>query len=164
MYQLTKNNLKSESGNKSDTKDSFYQDFQKHRKQYQTKTKAFDYRKWLQEQEDYKSRVKLVLHDLQNEKMAEAVEEYKSLVAQEGFSLERCLEKEDFMDFGFWLSEELLSNGDYKEAENILEKIITSELQKPYFKHFFCEVLALKKRVTKQRSKSFNLDEQTFMA
>ena len=76
---LTNQISNSFNGKPGKEEDSFYQGFQKYRKQYQTKFKTFDYRKWLTEQEDYKSRSKLIIYDLFHGRKKEAVDEFKSM-------------------------------------------------------------------------------------
>ena len=76
---LTNQISNSFNGKPGKEEDSFYQGFQKYRKQYQTKFKTFDYRKWLTEQDDYKSCSKLIIYDLFHGREKEAVDEFKSM-------------------------------------------------------------------------------------
>ena len=138
--------------------DSFYQGFQKYRKQYQTKFKTFDYRKWLTEQEDYKSRSKLIIYDLFHGRKKEAVDEFKSMnMNHHDFML--SLPPEDFMDYGYLLAEELASFGEYYDAIILLEHIIFSERNKPYFKKFFIEVSDFTRKILRHKIKGKMNDE-----
>ena len=76
---LTNQISNSFNGKPGKEEDSFYQGFQKYRKQYQTKFKTFDYRKWLTERDDYKSCSKLIIYDLFHGREKEAVDEFKSM-------------------------------------------------------------------------------------
>lgn len=155
---LTNQISNSFNGQTGKEKDSFYEDFQKYRKQYQTKIKTFDYRKWLAEQDDYKSRSKLIIYDLFNGRKKEAVGEFKSMnMNHHDFML--SLPPENFMDYGYLLAEELASFGEYYDAIILLEQIIVSERNKPYFKNFFIEVTDFTKKILRHKIKGKMNDE-----
>lgn len=121
--------------------DTFYARFQK-----ETVDSGFDYRLWLVGQTDLESRTQLIVFDLFHNLEEEAVAEYLRLrAAPKSFWLSLYMDREDFMDFGFILAEELYLRDHHYEAFVILEEIIYEELKKNYFKHFFPEVLKLAK-------------------
>ena len=106
--------------------------------------KGFDYRLWLLEREDAESRAKLIFFDLLHGFEGEAVSVYLGLMRGEGgFSLERQLGREDFMDCGFILAEELEARGELYEAFALISSIVECEYQRPYFRHFFPEAIGL---------------------
>ena len=106
--------------------------------------KGFDYRSWLLEREDAESRAKLIFFDLLHEFEDEAVSAYLELIwGESGFSLEKKLGREDFMDCGFILAEELEARGKLYEAFALIARIVECEYIRPYFRHFFPEAIEL---------------------
>lgn len=121
--------------------DSTYVKFRQYR-DGQTGTSGFDYRLWLMERDDSESRAKLIFFDLLHGLEDEAVAEYRARRALEGgFVLSRYFDREDFMDCGFILAEELSFRGEHYEAFLLLAEVIRLETEKPYFRHFFPEVI-----------------------
>ena len=57
------------------------------------------------------------------------------------FSLTSVLDREAFMDIGFILAEELLFRKEYYDAFLLFEHIVKLENEKPYFRHFYSELL-----------------------
>lgn len=109
-----------------------------------SQAESFDYRFWLLKRSDYESRAKLIFFDLFHGLESEAVEEYNTRRSEaRGFYLSKYFNREDFMDCGFVLAEELYLRGEYYEAFLLFEEIFYLEKQKPYFKHFFPEVMIL---------------------
>ncbi len=107
-----------------------------------TKADSFDYRAWLSVRTDEESQCRLVVFDLMNRREDDAVREYKKLYAVKGDNpLARWFKREDFMDYGFILAEELALRGEYYDAVCLLEQIILMERKIAYFKFFFPEVL-----------------------
>lgn len=105
---------------------------------------GFDYRLWLMGRDDDESRAKLIFFDLLHDLEEEAVREYRARRASAGgFILSRYFGREDFMDCAFILAEELSFRADYCESFYLLAEVIRLEQQKPYFRHFFPEVLIL---------------------
>lgn len=104
----------------------------------------FDYVLWLSKRQDSDSRTKLIFFFLLHDKETEAVTEYLSLLKKTpSYVLEKYLEREDFMDIGFILAEELYFRQHYYEACCILNRIFVLEQERPYFKFFFPEVQTL---------------------
>ena len=57
------------------------------------------------------------------------------------FSLKKWFTREDFMDYGYILAEELVIRGEYYDAFLLLEQIIKMEYSYSYFYIFFPEVI-----------------------
>ena len=117
-------------------------------KQTSGNTKSFDYRTWLLERDDDESRAKLIFFDLTHNKEDSAVEEFKKMnMTRSGFKLSKWFTREDFMDYGFILSEELVLRQEYYDAVILLEQIIKMEYSYSYFKLFFPEVKSLARHI-----------------
>ncbi len=115
-----------------------------------TNTVSFDYRKWLLERNDDESRAKLIFFDLTHHREDSAVEEFKRMnMEKTSFKLSYWFTREDFMDYGFILAEELILRQEYYDAVILLEQIIKMEYSYSYFKLFFPEVLNLARHVLK---------------
>jgi tetratricopeptide (TPR) repeat protein len=113
---------------------------------------GFDYRLWLMERKDSESRAKLIFFDLLHGLEEEAVSEYRAQRGKEGgFVLSRYFDREDFMDCAFILAEELSFRNDWYEAFLLLSEVIEFERTKPYFKHFFPEVLIFVRDIARSR-------------
>lgn len=102
----------------------------------------FDYRTWLLNRDDEESKCKLVFFDLMHNREDDAVSLFKKLNSEKfNFSLSRWFTREDFMDFGFILCEELVIRQEYYDAAILLEQIIKMEYSYGYFGLFFPEVI-----------------------
>ena len=112
---------------------------------------TFNYRNWLAARTDDESCCKLIFWDLMHNREDDAVALYKKLNTERiGFSLSRWFTREDFMDYGFILAEELVFRAEYYDSVILLEQIIKMEYSYEYFRHFFPEVLALAKDVLRK--------------
>ena len=101
----------------------------------------FEYREFLKSRrDDLASQATLIFYDLLHDRPADARELYEELVRERGFVLEDNLDREDFMDCAYLLSEIYEQEGCYAQACDFLRRIAVFEFQKPYFKHFFYEV------------------------
>jgi len=121
---------------------------------------GFDYRAWLMEREDDESRAKLIFFDLLHDLDDEAVAVYlKCRAAAGSFALSRHFDREDFMDCGFILAEELGFRGEWYESFLLLVEVIAREREKPYFRHFFPEVVATVRDVVRNRLAGSVADE-----
>ncbi len=108
----------------------------------------FDYRTWLLEQEDEESRAKLIFFDLIHNREDEAVAEFKQMnMNKVNFKLSYWFTKEDFMDYGFILAEELVIRKEYYDAVILLSQIVKMEQESCYFKFFFPEVQELARHI-----------------
>mgnify|MGYP002853028526 CR=1 FL=1 len=106
------------------------------------KAETFDYYKWLSAREDEESRSKLIFYTLMHHKEDEAVAEFKRMQMNHAdFSLKKWFSREDFMDYGYILAEELVIRAEYYDAFLLLEQIIKMERSFNYFKIFFPEVM-----------------------
>lgn len=103
---------------------------------------SFDYYKWLSERTDQESRAKLIFFDLMHEREDEAVQEFKRMNMEHAdFNLKHWFSREDFMDYGYILAEELTLRNEYYDAILLLEQIILMEYSYNYFRIFFPEVI-----------------------
>lgn len=121
---------------------------------------AFNYRKWLLARHDDESRAKLIFFDLMHQREDDAVAEFKNMnMSRAGFSLKRWFTKENFMDYGFILSEELVLRQEYYDAALLLGQIILLERKYPYFKIFFPEVLLFERSILRNNIEGVINDE-----
>ena len=113
---------------------------------------SFDYRKWLCEQDDDRSMAKLVIFDLFNDRIEDSCREYLDHSHSfRSFSLKNHFPKDDFMDYGYILAEELYNREYYYDAFLILADIIRLENEKPYFRYFFPEVMNFARKILKNK-------------
>lgn len=109
---------------------------------------SFDYREWLLARSDEESRSKLIFFDLMHGREDDAVAEFKRMsMNSAGFRLAKWFTREDFMDYGFILAEELVLRQEYYDAFVLLEQIIRMERSFSYFRLFFPEVMELARSV-----------------
>jgi curved DNA-binding protein CbpA len=100
----------------------------------------FDYRNFLrQEQGDDASFAKLIFYELLQFEDDDAVKDWFSKGGLE-FKMQDYLEREDWMDCLFMLSEELCKRGYFYEAFVLAASTLIEEKKKPYFRHFRVEV------------------------
>lgn len=115
-----------------------------HQEARTSRGESFDYRKWLLGRQDQESRAKLIFFDLLHGREDEAVEEFVRMNRSvSGFSLAQWFCREDFMDYGFILCEELILRSRFYDASLLVTRIVAMEKSFAYFRHFFPEVLAL---------------------
>jgi len=113
---------------------------------------GFDYRMWLVARQDTESRAKLIFFDLLHGFEDGAVAEYlERRSSPGGFSLSRYFDREDFMDCGFILAEELSFRNEFYEAFLLLAEVIQLEWKKPYFRHFFPEAVAFTRDIVRTK-------------
>lgn len=121
-------------------------------KYYKKSENSFDYRQWLMSRNDQESRAKLIIFDLMHDREDDAVAEFKRMNMEHAdFSLKHWFTRENFMDYGFILSEELVWRGEYYDAFLILEQIIIMEKSYNYFRLFFPEVVAFTKNILRTK-------------
>ncbi|MCQ2611761.1 MAG: J domain-containing protein [Treponema sp.] len=129
-------------------------------KEHRTKKTTFDYRAWLMERGDQESMAKLIFFDLWHNREDDAVALFKKMNTEHAdFSLKHWFTREEFMDYGFILSEELVFRGEYYDAFILLEQIIRLEYTYDYFRLFFPEVIAFTKNILKQKLEGSVNDE-----
>ncbi len=103
---------------------------------------SFDYYTWLSARTDEESRAKLIFFDLMHNREDEAVFEFKRMSMNHAdFSLKHWFTREDFMDYGYILAEELALRQEFYDAIILLEQIIRMEYSYSYFRLFFPEVM-----------------------
>lgn len=111
-------------------------------------SESFDYRQWLLKRTDEESRAKLIFFDLMHNREDDAVHEFKeTCMNNAGFRLSHWFTREDFMDYGFILCEELVLRREYYDAVILLEQIIKMEYSFNYFRLFFPEVMDLARNI-----------------
>lgn len=133
--------------------------FVKIRKSYSTED-SFDYYKWLSERTDDESRAKFIFYTLMHQKEDEAVAEFKRMqMTRADFSLKDWFTREDFMDYGYILAEELVIRGEYYDAMILLEQIIKMEYSYTYFYIFFPEVIDFTVNILKKNIEGVINDE-----
>lgn len=124
------------------------------------KKKVWDYREWLLSREDDESRAKLIFFDLMHQREDEAVAEYKRMQTERSkFSLKHWFTREDFMDYGFILCEELVLREEYYDAALLLCQIVTMEYKFEYFRLFFPEVLDFLRNILRNHTEGKISDE-----
>ena len=110
----------------------------------------FNYRLFLKSRMwDKESQAKLICYDLLHDLESEALEVYEEAFAGEVEAIRSFLEREDFMDYTFIIAEEYVNRGMPVKAFQILRAIAIEEERKPYFKHFYPEVLTLLQRIAR---------------
>ena len=136
--------------------DSFFTRSKRQNKQYD----SFDYYTWLSSREDNESRAKLIFFTLMHQKEDEAVAEFKRMQMNHAdFSLSQYFTREDFMDYGYILAEELVFRGEYYDAFLLLEQIIKMEYSYQYFYIFFPEVIDFTLNILKKNIDGYIPDE-----
>lgn len=101
----------------------------------------FDYREFLKERPDDLGRQsRLIFYDLLHSNSDDAISLYEALSMQWEFDLSTHLDREDYMDCAFLLAEALEEREEYVKAYRLYRSVISFEMEKPYFRHFFEEV------------------------
>ncbi len=121
---------------------------------------SFSYRDWLIQRKDEESSCKLIFWDLMHNREDEAVQAFKKINSEKAdFKLSKWFTREDFMDYGFILAEELTFRNEYYDAYLLLKQIITMEQSFAYFKLFFPEVMAFTRDILRFRIEGTVHDE-----
>ena len=121
---------------------------------------SFNYYDWLKAREDEESRAKLIFYTLMHQKEDDAVAEFKRMQMNHAdFSLKKWFTREDFMDYGYILAEELVIRGEYYDAIILLEQIIQMEYSYHYFYIFFPEVIEFTLNILKRNIDGVISDE-----
>ena len=100
---------------------------------------GFDYRTWLNEQDDPCSKAKLIFYELLRLEEDQAIEIWRENGGLD-FRIEKYLEREDWMDCQYILAEELDKRGFSFEAFKLLTAILVEEYRRPYFNFFTAEI------------------------
>ena len=125
------------------------------------KTSGFDYRKWLNEQDDPWCKVKLIFFELLHLEEERAIGHWRENGGL-GFRMEKYMEREDWMDCQYILAEELDKRGFSFEAFALMSEVLAQERARPYFKLFTIEIENYLKSLVKLRLKS-QVDEETWI-
>lgn len=112
---------------------------------------SFDYRSYLKGRNDPESAAKLVFYDLLHGWEDEAIEVYGALASLPGLDLDDCIDREDAMDCAFLLAEEFEKRERYRDAFAQYRYCIEMERKKPYFRHFYPEILMRTKELIRLR-------------
>jgi curved DNA-binding protein CbpA len=122
----------------------------------------FDYRTWLQEQEDDPaSRAKLVFFELLHLEEDAALEIWRKNGGLR-FPLEKYLDREDWMDCLYLLAEELDKREQYYESFRLLVQLIREERRLPYFRHFMDDIEMFLKEQVRLRLRA-QVDDETWV-
>ncbi len=121
---------------------------------------SFSYREWLVAQNDEESFCKLIFWDLMHNREDDAVRAFKKINSEKAnFSLSKWFPRDDFMDYGFILAEELTFRNEYYDAYLLLKQIITMENTSAYFKLFFPEVMSFTRDILRFKIEGTVSDE-----
>jgi curved DNA-binding protein CbpA len=113
---------------------------------------SFDYRTFLRSRAyDPVSASKLVFYDLLHGWEEEALEVYDRLNASGDFVPDDYMDREDAMDCAFILAEEYEKRERFLEAFGLYRYCIGMERKKPYFRHFYPEILMRIKELIRLR-------------
>jgi curved DNA-binding protein CbpA len=121
----------------------------------------FDYRSFLRERNDPESRSKLIFFELLHMEEDEALSIWQTQGGLD-FQLENYLDREDWMDCGFILAEELAARGRHYEAFTLLVRVVREERRLPYFKHFMEEVEKFIKELVRLQLRP-TVDDETYL-
>ena len=113
--------------------------------------RGFDYRSFLRERkDDPESQAKLIFFELlhlEEEAAISVWEEHGGL----DFPLDRFMDREDWMDCGYILAEELAKRNRIYEAFVLLVRLVREERRRPYFRHFMEDVETYLKELVRLR-------------
>ena len=121
----------------------------------------FDYRKWLNEQNNPESKAKLIFYELIRLDEDRAIEVWRQSGGL-GFSMEKLMERSDWMDCQYILAEELDKRGFTFEAFKLMSAILAEEKKRPYFNLFTPEIKHYLLTMIKKRLKS-QVDDETWI-
>jgi len=122
---------------------------------------GFNYRNWLNEQDDPSSAAKLVFFELLHLEEERAIAVWRKSGGLD-FHMRKHMDREDWMDCQYILAEELDKRGFSFEAFKLLAEILAEERRRPYFKIFTVEIESYLKNLIKYRLKA-QVDEETWI-
>ena len=120
-----------------------------------SKENRFDYRTWLNEQEDPASKAKLIFYELLHLEEDRAIKVWRENGGLD-FRMEKYLERGDWMDCYFILAEELNKRDFCFEAFKLLTFILAEENRRAYFNLFTPDIRIYVKEIIRKK-----LREQT---
>ena len=127
---------------------------------YAKKT-GFDYRTWLNEQDDPKSKAKLIFYELMRLEEDRAIEVWRENGGI-SFPLDKYLERGDWMDCQYILAEELDKRDFSFEAFKLLAALLAEEQRRPYFNLFTPEIKSYLKAIIKKKLRR-HVDNETWI-
>jgi curved DNA-binding protein CbpA len=122
---------------------------------------GFNYRVWLNEQDDPVSQAKLIFFELLHLEEEQAIAVWRKNGGLH-FQMEKYMDREDWMDCQYILAEELDKRGFSFEAFKLLAEILSEERRHPYFKFFTVEIENYLKKMVKLRLEP-QVDEETWI-
>ncbi|MCL2801052.1 MAG: J domain-containing protein [Treponema sp.] len=122
---------------------------------------GFDYRTWLNEQDDPQSKAKLVFYELLRLNEDEAIAVWQKNGGL-NFSLEKHLARDDWMDCQYILAEELDKRDYCFEAFKLLAALLKEEQRRPYFNLFAPEIKNYVKAMVKKKLRA-HVDNETWI-
>jgi curved DNA-binding protein CbpA len=125
------------------------------------KKSSFNYRTWLNEQENPVSQAKLIFLELLHFEEDRAIAIWLKSGGLD-FCLQKYMEREDWMDCQYILAEELDKRGYTFESFKLMTAVLAEERRRPYFKIFTEEIENYLKNMVKFRLK-FHVDEETWL-
>jgi curved DNA-binding protein CbpA len=125
------------------------------------KKAGFNYRTWLNEQDDPESRAKLIFFELFQLEEEQAISVWQKSGGLD-FHLKKHMDREDWMDCQYILGEELDKRGYIFEAFKLIAEVLAEERRCPYFKLFTVEIENYLKNLVKIRLKS-QVNEETWI-
>ena len=125
------------------------------------KKNAFNYRTWLNEQDDPVSQAKLIFYELLHFEEERAIEVWRKNGGLD-FCLKKHMDREDWMDCQYILAEELDKRGASFEAFRLMSDVLAEERHRPYFNLFTIEIETYLKNLVKFRLKPL-VDTETWI-
>jgi curved DNA-binding protein CbpA len=125
------------------------------------KKAGFNYRVWLNEQDDPESQAKLIFFELLHLEEERAIEVWRKNGGLD-FHLEKYLDKEDWMDCQYILAEELEKRGNTYEAFRLSTAVLAEERRRPYFKIFTIEIEQFIKNIVRHKLQH-QVDKETWI-
>jgi len=122
---------------------------------------VFDYRKWLNEQEDPESKAKLVFYELMRLEEDRAIEVWRENGGL-NFRMEKLLARDDWMDCQYILAEELDKRNFCFEAFKLLTVLLAEEQRRPYFNLFTPEIKSYVKNMARKKLRA-QVDGETWI-
>ena len=125
------------------------------------KTSGFNYRAWLNEQDDPVSQTKLIFFELLHLEEEQAIAVWRKNGGLD-FRMRQYMEREDWMDCQYILAEELDKRGFIFEAFKLMSEVLADERARPYFKLFTVEIENYLKSLVKLRLRP-KVDDETWI-
>ena len=125
------------------------------------KKTGFDYRTWLNEQEDPESKAKLIFYELLRLEEERAIAIWRENGGLD-FHMEKLMSREDWMDCQYILAEELDKRDFCFEAFKLLSALLAEEHRRPYFNLFTPEIKSYVKNMIKKKLRS-QVDGETWI-